>query len=190
MMLFVLLMTIGAAAWAKEPVWLREIKTIVPFKSTRDDVVRRFGQPSWSADPHFNEYILQRGTLSVFYSRGLCSQNPKAQFDVPEFVVVTIEFELKKPRKPKHLGINLTGLEASHPFDGPKATFYSNKNPGITYFVNSRGLLESVSFHISSGSDVRACKREDARTEREIIRETWRNDSTTVRASCTSDVTR
>lgn len=157
--LLVLLMIMGTDALAKEPSWLREIKTIVPFEWTRDDVVRRFGQPSRSIDPYFNEYSLEEGTLFVYYSRGLCSQNPKAQFDVPEFVVTTVEFELKKPRKPKRLGINFVGFEVSHPFDSPNATFFAHESLGITYFVNSRGLIEEVAIHISSNSDVRECRQ-------------------------------
>lgn len=156
---FLFLLLSGSIVHAKEPVWLREIRSIVPFKSTRDDVVARFGRPTWSADPYFNEYILDQGTVYVHYSRGLCSQNPKAQFDVPEFVVTTIGFELKKPKKPKSLGIDFGGFEKAHPFDVPEATIYSNESLGITYFVNSRGLIEEVAIHISSNSDVRECRQ-------------------------------
>lgn len=158
--LFGLILTLNCSVFAQEPEWFKNIKNIVVMSSTREDVTKLFGQPENSNSQYFKYYDLKEGKLSVEYSRGLCSDEKKEGWNVPEFTVTRIFFDFYKPVNSKKLPIDSTGFRKYPIKDVSGAFIYESDEKGIDYSVTSEGKIESITFYPSNKYDHLFCEKE------------------------------
>lgn len=136
---------------------MRDMKKIVPLKSTQNDVTKLFGSPSEFADSYSPVYTIREGEFLIRYSKGFCQQNLQSLFNIAEYTVTEITFFPKKPFKPSEYGINLKGFNVIPSEDVPKAAEYDNSELGINYFITSKGTIESVIFFAPDKYDNLRC---------------------------------
>ena len=147
--LFLLLLFLNInLTYSQKPQWLQKMEKIIPLKSTQNDVIKLFGFPSQSEDNYSPRYGIKEGKLLIRYSQGYCQQNPQSAFNVTQYTVIEITFFPKKLLKPNKYGINLKGFKVTPSEDVPKAAAYDNNELGISYFLTSKGTIESVIFFV------------------------------------------
>lgn len=156
--LFVLMLTLSYSIFAQEYEWFRKIKSIIVISSTREDVIKVFGQPKDVTRKYNVSYNLTEGKMDVEYSTGLCGLNKKKGWNVPEFTVTRIFFFPSKPFIPKELGVDLTEFRKYEVSDVPGSFEYENEEIGIDYSVTTKGKIEGIEFYPPSKYDYLYCK--------------------------------
>ena len=144
---------------AQESEVLSKLKKINLLKSTRDDIIRVFGEPEISTYPYFKSYSLKDGKVDIEYSTGLCGNKNKDGWNVPEFTVTRIFFDFKKPPNPKkYLNIHSKDFRKYPIKDVPGAFIYENEKIGIDYSITRKGKIESVTFYPAQKYDHLYCE--------------------------------
>ncbi len=127
------------------------------MSSTRDDVIRIFGQPKDSTFQYYKSYDLKEGKVEIEYSRGLCGDKKKEGWNVPEFTVTRIFFNFTKPINPKNFPISSTEFRKYPISDVPDAFTFENEEEGINYFMTSTGKIADIEFYPSNKYDYLFC---------------------------------
>lgn len=150
--------------FSQEPDWLVKIKTIKPLFSTRDDVIRVFGEPLGKKKPSYGEkYDLEEGRMSVIYEIGPCETKIEDGvevvygWNVPEWTVIVISFTPNKRINPKKLNINFDNFDSEEIADVPGAIHYENYKTGVGYTVY-KGKIETISFQAEGKYNHLQCK--------------------------------
>jgi hypothetical protein len=150
--------------FSQEPDWQVKIKTIKPLFSTRDDVIRVFGQPMGKEKRSYGEeYDLEEGRMSVIYTTGLCIRKIEDGLEVvngwnvPEWTVFLIIFSPTNRISPKRLNINFDNFRSEKISDVPGAVSYENDETGVGYTVY-KGKIETISFQAPNKYDYLQCK--------------------------------
>lgn len=144
---------------AQTPDWYLKAKKIEILKSTREDVIRVFGEPRESSKKYDASYKYDDYIIYVHYSHGLCEVTKKEGWNVPEFTVTSIFVSLYKNINYRKLNLKLKKLYREEIYDVPNAYVYYDYENGESYGIDSKGLLESVSFDPGQKSDYLYCKK-------------------------------
>lgn len=125
---------------------IEKIKTLKILSSTRDDLRKAFGEAKDNDYPYTESFYLKEGKITADYSVGLCGENNKIGWHVPEWTITRIWFDPEKPLDPQQLKIDFTGFKKTEVFDVPGAFEYEDKKSGIGYSVTRQGKIEFISF--------------------------------------------
>jgi len=103
---------------------------LVPLKSTRRDVEALVGKVSWSHDSTFI-YEMPCGRLDVVYSRGNCELTDVQRWNVPQDVVVRMEFAPRQTILVKDLNIASQSYVRRQQLHPENWVEYRSKEDGI-----------------------------------------------------------
>lgn len=140
---------------ANEPNWFVKLKQIKVFKSTRQDVENVFKFSTSEESKKSNGfqtvfYKLEKGSLSVGYSSGRCSETFSSGYNVGENVVTRITFDLKSPIKMSKFNFDLSQFDKYKESDDIALT-WSNDDLGIQItggqMPNKKNLVKSIEFY-------------------------------------------
>lgn len=137
--------------FGKEPEWLKKMKSLTLLSSTRDQVIKIFGQPENDNRSYLENFVLEDGRISVQYSTGKCKttiidgKEVKQGWNVPEWTVVNVYFSPNKRFKPEKLKISFTGFRSYPISDVPNAVVYENDELGVDYSL-TKGKIEFITF--------------------------------------------
>ncbi len=152
------------SVFSQEPDWLVKIKNIKPLVSTREDVIKMFGEPLEKERISYGKYYdFKDGRMNVIYATGLCvtkledGKENVYGWNVPEWTVIDVSFTPKKRINPKKLNINLDEFEKEEVWDVPGSFEYLNNELGI-YANIYKGKLETISFYPAKKYDYLQCK--------------------------------
>lgn len=161
--IFVMVLFSTNIVYLKEPDWLVRIKSIKPLVSTRDDVIKMFGEPSDKDRISYGEhYDFKDRRMEIIYETGLCVTKiedgiPKVYgWNVPEWTVIDVSFTPKKRINPKKLNINFDEFKKEEVWDVPGSFEYLNNELGI-YANIYKGKLETISFYPAKKYDDLYC---------------------------------
>jgi hypothetical protein len=100
---------------------------IVPFHSTRSDVLRILGEPN----SKYDRYLIDGEEASIIYSRVTCASG----WNVPSHTVILISVTLKRTTTLSDLKINLDKYVRSRDPFVTTHVFYANGEDGLLYEV-------------------------------------------------------
>lgn len=151
---------------AKEPEWFLKLQEIKIFQSSQQDVERIFNYPKviYSSSEQSEQgwgniikYQTKSGELEVFYSTGRCSESSnKDGWDINEGIIVSIEFEPKKPIKLSMFNLDLTTFVADKESDNPTYN-YRSFELGIE-FNTLGGKVTSFEYSLTSEMKSLGCE--------------------------------
>lgn len=144
---------------AQTPDWYLKAKKLEILKSTREDVIKMFGDPTEIITNYNTSYKYDDYIIYVDYSPGLCEMTKKEGWNVPEFTVTEIFVSLYKKVNYRKLNIKLKKLDREEVYDVPGTYVYYNYENGESYNINSKGLIGSVSFEPGQKSDYLYCEK-------------------------------
>lgn len=150
-------------ALAKEPDWLKKLKSIEPLFSTREDVIKVFGQNLDNEKDYLEYYELDGGRMSVQYSTGRCIRKVEDGaekiygWNVPEWTVIDMNFTLKRRVNPKKLNLKYSDFRSYEVNDVPGAMVYENDGLGFDFSVY-KGKISDITFRPSNKYDYLYCK--------------------------------
>jgi hypothetical protein len=129
------------------------------LSSDRKDVVDLYGIPAESDFPYMVKYLAPHVRMTIHYSRGTCeSTRQKDGWDVPEFTVTRIFLFLQVPKGRKALPFSTKSGFRRYRIPGSvNAWAYENDQLGRIFVLNSKGLLESISFYPSDAENGKYC---------------------------------
>ena len=162
--LLILLSILTQVVIGQEPDWLKKIKNITLLSSTRDDVIKIFGHPKNENGSSLEYFFVKDGEISVQYSVGKCKttiiegKETIQGWNVPDWTVVDIAFSPNKNSKYKKHKHNFTGFKSSPVYDFPNARVYENDELGVRYSINSKGMVELITFYPADKYDYLYCK--------------------------------
>jgi hypothetical protein len=137
---------------------IEKIKALKILSSTREDLRKIFSEAKNDEDFYAESFYLKEGEIFAQYSVGLCGENNKTGWHVPEWTITSIWFELGKPFNPQKLKIDFTGFKKTSIFDVLGAFEYDNAETGISYSVNTKGRIELIDFSPASKFDYLDCE--------------------------------
>ena len=117
-------------------------RRIDPLKSTRAEVEALLG-PAEGA--YGVIYRLKDGSLFIEYSSGFCRPERKGGWNVPENVVVSVNFSPKHPRRISSLKLDPKKFRKEIDRHVGGIIYYINDDEGITYEVQS-GKVDSIEY--------------------------------------------
>jgi hypothetical protein len=121
-------------------------KGIVPLKSTRGDVEKIFGKPiPVPFSPYGGRYETGTRQIDFGYSRGRCSEDPGAGFDVPKDVVLDIEERFLDRVKFSELKVNMARFKRTPANIG--STTYDDEKNGVGIVVDAEGYIASITYY-------------------------------------------
>lgn len=144
---------------AQIPDWYLKAKKIEILKNTREDVIKIFGETTGGVNKYHASYKYEDYIIYVHYSPGLCEVTKKEGWNVPEFTVTSIFVSLYKNINYRKLNIKLKKLHREEIYDVPNAYVYYDYENGESYGIDSKGLLESVSFDPGQKNDYLFCEK-------------------------------
>ena len=137
---------------------LNSWRGLMPLKSTRRDVEQLIGKASWSQGSTFI-YELACGRLNVVYSKGSCKLTQVQRWNVPQDVLIKMEFAPGSLIRVKDLNLptdHYTRQQQLHPQNWVE---YRNKEDGI--LINA--LLDK------KGDTVAVITYQPTRTQEELF---------------------
>ncbi|HEV3470078.1 MAG TPA: hypothetical protein VG148_12210 [Pyrinomonadaceae bacterium] len=120
-----------AAAAAEAKPWRR----VVPLRTTRAEVERRFGKP----DPKSRHYEFRSHRAFVVYAGGDGCAEGSSGWDVPRDTVVQIIVTPKRRLRFSRLRLDMTKFRKAADPETPAHTLYTNEEDGVTYRVFEGG---------------------------------------------------
>lgn len=133
---------------------------IIPLKSTRADVEKILGKPTFgSISPHAANYRTKTEKVHVLYSTGPCEIAPSNGWNIPEFKVISIHVY-------PDLGPSLADLKLDpHKFEkrpDPEIineTYYTNEKDGISITVMDGKVIRTSYFPQSKNDNLKCDKK-------------------------------
>jgi hypothetical protein len=143
-------LVLASASLASAKAW----RGIVPLRSTRADVERILGKPTWSDDT----YELPRGTIRIMYAKKRCEQGVPSgwgNWNVPVDTVVNISIEVDFPVK----DLKIRNLERYKWYtDDSLTTYYRLAKQGVEYSVRD-GRVMGVTYGPTTRDNKLLCVR-------------------------------
>ncbi|HWS53179.1 MAG TPA: hypothetical protein VN228_03600 [Pyrinomonadaceae bacterium] len=142
-----------AAAAAEAKAWRR----VVPLRTTRAQVERRFGKPR----PRDRRYHFRAESALVNYAGGGgCAGG--AEWDVPRDTVLSIFVTPKRRLDIGSLRLDMTKFKKTTASDTPSRALYTNEEEGITYDVfdapgEYQGRVQSITYGPTAEDQHRRC---------------------------------
>lgn len=156
-----MLLLLSQSLFAQQPEWFTKIRSIGLLKNNRQDIIKLFGRTEDSKQHYyFDSYDLKEGEMDVEYSRGLCGEDNKIGWNVPEFTVTRIFFFPKQPVTPKQLKLKLKNFRKKEVFDSPRNFHYESDDVGIYFNVNRNGKISSLEFRPTGKFDSLFCSQQ------------------------------
>lgn len=121
----------------------QEWRKIKPLTSTRGEVERLLGPNSKSS--YGVDYDLKDGILSIEYSSGPCTKERKGGWNVPEGVVISLNFSPKKKQTESALKLNRRKFRRVIDTHTGRNVYYINDKDGIMYEIQ-QGLVDSIEY--------------------------------------------
>ncbi|MBK7708549.1 MAG: hypothetical protein IPN69_15225 [Acidobacteria bacterium] len=120
-------------------------KGITPLRSTKDDVERILGKAN-SSGKYAVGYQTKEGRVTVFYSSGLCDENPEMGWNVREFTVISLTYSPSAENSTEFSELKLDQIKFERSPDPGMmyADYYTSKSDGIVVHVNT--IEDTVNF--------------------------------------------
>ncbi len=142
----ILLISSNQFAFGQQPDWLEKIKSLTLLTSTRDDVIKVFGNPNRKIGNDWEYFHLIDGEVRIRYSIGKCEtlnfngKETPVGWLVPEGTVIEIDFKPSKKIKPKKLNFDLSKFYSYPDGDSLYITIYQNDELGINFALYKESI--------------------------------------------------
>jgi hypothetical protein len=113
----------------------------------------------------FEIYSVKDATVDISYSFGKCSDEINSGWDIPEEVVIKVEYSPLREHKFSDLRVNLSGFERiSESPHAPEIITYLNKKKGVKYVVQADGDLSTIGYFPPARFHALKCQKVPARS--------------------------
>jgi hypothetical protein len=141
---------------AQPPEWVAKMKKLQRLPATEKDVESAFSDLKIISESKSRieakrltksvEYEIPEGVLSVFYSRGRCSEENTQGYDLEDGVIISFYFRLKPSIEISKTGLRIKNL-AWTPASDTEHIYYHDLRRGLRYTV-LKDKLQAISFSV------------------------------------------